>query len=251
MSSSKKFLVDIDLNANSLNNATIGANASMTKAGSFQYDAGANRLQYYNGSIVETVANLNDITGGLNFQGGYNAATNTPNLTTPTAGTIFKGYYYVVTVAGTFFGEQLNIGDSLFANVDDPASLIDWTLVQGNLDLASESVAGIVYLASSAQVATGTETGAYAVNPATLQGKIDAQSFSESIGTGDWTLDVDHYSKLVTHNLNQEYVNVNAWTGGIPVDVAYEYNTVNSTYVYVNELPAAALVATFSRVTPY
>lgn len=249
MASSKKFLVDIDLNGNVLNNSTIGTNASMTKAGSFRFDG--TRLEYYDGASIQQVANLNDIVGGLNFQGGYNANTNTPNLTTPTAGTIFKGYYYVVTVAGTFFGEPLAIGDSLFAKVDDPASLADWTIVQGNVDLATTTTPGITYLATALQVTTGTEAGAYAVNPATLQGKIDAQSFSVSIGTGDWTLDVDHYYKLVTHNLDQEYVNINAWTGGIPVDVAYEYNSANSTYVYINEIPAGALVATFSRVTPY
>lgn len=247
--SSKKFLVDIDLNGNALNNSTIGTNASMTEAGSFRFDG--TRLEYYDGASIQQVANLNDITGGLNFQGGYNANTNTPNLETPATGAVKKGYYYVVTAAGTFFTEPLAIGDSLFANIDNPSALTDWTIVQGNVDLATTTTPGITYLATSAQVTAGTETGAYAVNPATLQGKIDAQSFSVSIGTGDWTLDVDHYYYLATHNLNEAYISVNAWTGNIPVEVAYEYNSANSTYVYINEIPAGALVATFSRVTPY
>jgi len=248
MAISKKFFVDIDLQGNGLNNATVGANADMTKAGSFQYNTETNRLEYYNGSIVETVANLNDLTGALDFQGGYDADTNTPNLTTPAEGAVLKGYYYVVTVAGTFFGEQLNIGDSLFANIDNPAALSDWTLVQGNLNLATEEVAGITYLASAAQVATGTATGAYAVNPATLQGKIDAQSYTAVIATGDWSGTTGNYSYYVTHNLLKPYVftAIDNDSGEI-AEVVCTRDTAVSSYIYVNNIPTGNLLVSFVK----
>ena len=80
--------------------------------------------------------------GGLVYQGGYNASTNTPDLTT-SPNSIEKGWTYTVTADGTFFGEQLRVGDVLIAEVDDPSALADWTTVQNNIDLASASQIGI------------------------------------------------------------------------------------------------------------
>lgn len=175
MAISKKFFVDIDLQGNGLNNSTVGANANMTKAGSFQYNAAETRLEYFNGSLVEQVANLSDIsavTGGLILQGAYDAATNTPDITD---GNALKGYFWVVTVAGTFLGETVQVGDSIIAKVDEAGALLtDWLILQGNVVIATTEVAGITYLATQEQVNGGTETGAYAVTPATLQVKVDA-----------------------------------------------------------------------------
>jgi len=84
----------------------------------------------------------NAVVGGLVYQGGYDAATNTPDLTT-SPNSILKGWTYTVTADGTFFGEQLRIGDVLIAEVDDPSALGDWTTVQNNIDLASLTQIGI------------------------------------------------------------------------------------------------------------
>jgi len=80
--------------------------------------------------------------GGLVYQGGYNASTNTPDLTT-SPNSIEKGWTYTVTADGTFFGEQLRVGDVLIAEIDNPTALADWTTVQNNIDLASASQVGI------------------------------------------------------------------------------------------------------------
>jgi hypothetical protein len=82
------------------------------------------------------------IVGGLIYQGGYNATTNIPDLTT-SPNSILKGWTYTVTLEGTFFGEQLRAGDVLIAEVDDPSALTDWTTVQNNIDLASDTQVGI------------------------------------------------------------------------------------------------------------
>ena len=84
----------------------------------------------------------NAVVGGLVYQGGYNAATNTPDLTT-SPNSIKKGWTYTVTADGVFFGEQLRVGDVLIAEVDDPGALGDWTTVQNNIDLASLTQVGI------------------------------------------------------------------------------------------------------------
>jgi hypothetical protein len=82
------------------------------------------------------------IVGGLVYQGGYNAATNTPDLTT-SPNSIKKGWTYTVTADGTFFGEQLRIGDVLIAEQDNPSALANWTTVQNNIDLADLTTVGI------------------------------------------------------------------------------------------------------------
>ena len=61
MANSKKFFINIDLQGNELQNPTIGANADMTKAGSFQYNASQYRLEYFDNTEVQRVANLNDV----------------------------------------------------------------------------------------------------------------------------------------------------------------------------------------------
>jgi hypothetical protein len=95
-------------------------------------DGGINSLS----GLTETQINeaiSEAIAGGVYYQGGFDAATNTPNLTGGTG--ILKGYMYVVTVAGTFFGEILEIGDVIIAEKDTPNQLSDWTIVQKNFNL--------------------------------------------------------------------------------------------------------------------
>lgn len=74
----------------------------------------------------------NAVLGLLDYKGGYNAATNTPDLDTSPSG-VLKGDVYTVTAAGTFFTEDLAIGDVIIAEVDNPTTLADWTTVQKNL----------------------------------------------------------------------------------------------------------------------
>lgn len=84
------------------------------------------------------------VVGGLVYQGGYNASTNTPDLDgPPSPNNIKKGWTYTVTADGSFFAEQVRVGDVLIAEVDAPTSLSDWTTVQNNIDLASLTQVGI------------------------------------------------------------------------------------------------------------
>jgi hypothetical protein len=82
------------------------------------------------------------VVGGLVYQGAYNASTNTPDLTT-SPNSIEKGWTYTVTSDGSFFGEQLRVGDVLIAEINNPTALADWTTVQNNIDLASLTQVGI------------------------------------------------------------------------------------------------------------
>lgn len=128
--------VDIDLDDNQLLNARVENGAasptsSVAKKGRLFFNTTTSKLQYDNGSVIQDVANLNDVSGLLDFKGGYDAATNTPAINGGAG--VLKGDYYVVTLAGTFLGVQLEVGDSLFANQDAPTLISQWTLIQTNV----------------------------------------------------------------------------------------------------------------------
>ena len=91
----------------------------------------------------------NAVVGNLVFQGGYNAATNTPDLDSSPSSSIKKGWAYVVTNPGSFFTETVETGDFLFAQSDAPTTLADWVTVQNNVGLATASTVGIGNVAAS------------------------------------------------------------------------------------------------------
>ena len=73
-----------------------------------------------------------NIVGNLVFQGGYDAANNTPDLDSSPSSSIKKGWSYVVTAAGSFFTETVEVGDLLIAEQDAPTALANWVTVQKN-----------------------------------------------------------------------------------------------------------------------
>lgn len=119
-----------------------------------------NRLKYYDGTTTHVIADLSDVTGLLDFKGGYDAATNTPDLDTTPIQTA-KGDMYVVTADGNFFTEAVSIGDTLFAKVDSATLLTDWVIVERNLNSATETVEGISRIATQVETNTGTNDTAF------------------------------------------------------------------------------------------
>ena len=71
------------------------------------------------------------------FQGGYNAATNTPDLDVSPATDIKKGFFWAVTDTGDFFTEEVQPGDLIYADQDNPgATFANWVVVQSGQDIA-------------------------------------------------------------------------------------------------------------------
>jgi hypothetical protein len=105
------------------------------------------------------------IVGGLIYQGGYDAATNTPDLDSSPSSSIKKGWTYTVTADGDFFTEQVRIGDVLIAEQNAPTALADWTTVQNNIDLADATTIGEGNVVPGA---SGTITAPYTNGTATL-----------------------------------------------------------------------------------
>jgi len=110
----------------------------------------------------------NAIVGNLVFQGGYDAATNTPDLDSSPSASIKKGWAYVVTAAGSFFTETVEVGDFLFAQSDAPTALADWVTVQNNVGLATASTVGIGNVAANTSAATAGMAVAYSAGTASV-----------------------------------------------------------------------------------
>lgn len=139
----------------------------------------------------------NTVAGLGNLEGGF-AAGSSVNFPTASGGTK-KGDYWYVTSAGTVQGVILNIGDVLIANIDNasPTSSADWIFLESNRDQATETVLGVIKLATQAQTNTGTDDTT-AVTPLKLKTFIDARvgGYAANIGNGAAT------SYAVTHSLN-------------------------------------------------
>jgi len=79
------------------------------------------------------------------FQGGYNAATNTPDLDVSPATDIQNGWFWAVQVAGTFFTQSVQPGDFIYAATDNPgATEGNWTVIDSANDVATATTLGIV-----------------------------------------------------------------------------------------------------------
>lgn len=128
------------------------------------------------------------VSGGLTHKGAYDAATNTPALDTGSP-TLSVGDMYTVTVAGTFFTEAVEVGDVLISDVDstDAAQLSDWTIVQRNIDYATESTPGFIQIATTGEVTTGTDN-TKAITPTKLENWNGSTNIASvgTIGAGTW-----------------------------------------------------------------
>jgi hypothetical protein len=172
--------VEISLITSGTNNYILGGNLGSATA------ASADTISFNDASDLDFVKNTtfgnlpvealtlvknyidNSVAGGLVYQGGYDASTNTPNLDTPPTGTINKGFTYTVTVEGLFFTEQVRVGDVLIAEIDSPTTLADWTTVQNNIDLASLSQIGIGNVNAGAGISVAYSAGTATVSLAAV-----------------------------------------------------------------------------------
>lgn len=225
---SKLFGVDIDLDLNQLLNSRVEnvvVDPAVGNAGRIIYNTVSGRVKYDTGLVWQTIANLNDLTGALQFKGGYNATTNTPNLTSPAPGVVLQGYYYVVTVAGSFFGTALEIGDSMFANVDNPSMLADWTIVQANTTYATETVAGVIKLATQVLTDAGVDDTTV-VTPLKLK---NTSYLPHKYISGSTTVGAGTPVTFI-HNLNNTapVVSIKHVSSGALIDLAVDNFTANS-----------------------
>ena len=165
---------------------------------------------------------VDDVTaGGLVYQTGYNATTNSPDLDSATSIAVEKGWTYTVTADGDFFNEKVRVGDVLIAEIDlaiGAGTLADWTTVQNNIDLAGLSTVGI----GNVNAGTGIDVS-YASGTASVS--LTAASASGTIAIGATTGTVTH--ALGANVLVQTFENVGGDT--VFCDIARTATTVTAT----------------------
>jgi hypothetical protein len=132
-------------------------------------------------STAAIKAYVDATVGGLgNLEGAWDASLGSfPVGSAPVAGTK-KGDYWYVSVAGTVNSVAFNVGDVLVALVDAASTTTysgNWISLEVNRDQATESVLGLVTLATQTEVNTGTNT-TDAVTPATLAGRTATETRS-------------------------------------------------------------------------
>ena len=98
------------------------------------------------------------VASNITLKGNYDASSDSPSLDdgSPISG-ILAGDHYVVSVAGTFFTEVLQAGDSIISKQDSPTTLAHWITVNNNM-VTPVVTAGIADDAITlAKMASGTD----------------------------------------------------------------------------------------------
>ena len=146
------------------------------------------------------------VSSGVTLKGGYNAATNTPNLDTPPTG-VELGWLYVVTDAGSFFSKSVSVGDALLCKLDNPQLETDWIIMCRDLDASTIKV---LYESNANTEAFET---------------LEKSNLGILTGTGDTTL---HY-----HNTDRDRSN-HTGTQTTSTISDFETSVTNNTSVYAN-----------------
>ena len=173
------------------------------------------------------------LVGALVFQGGYNATADTTSGGgsldggSGTSIAVTKGWTYVVTVAGSFFTEAVEVGDVLIAEVDMAAgasALADWTTVQNNIGIATAA-------ATDALTVKGISGYSSAYFDVTTDGWVETNTgHVASIGTGVAT------ALTVNHALNSRDVIVQL----------YDMTTFDTVFAQVVRTDVNNVTVTFS-----
>lgn len=117
--------------------------------------------------------------------GSHDASTgNFPTSGSGIAGEIRKGDYWKINVAGTIDGIVLEIGDTIFAKINNATqSANDWFALQANVDQATENALGTVRLATNAEVQTGSNNQKV-VTPASLSSRTATETRTGILAVG-------------------------------------------------------------------
>lgn len=124
------------------------------------------------------------VSGGLIFQGAYNAAN-----AAPSAG-VLTGWTYAVSAGGSgtggYWNPALEEGDLIIAESNTPTTQADWTILQNNVVLATNSTEGIAMFETSKGFATTVTAGSPALISNTVYSGGTTASQVPIITTSQW-----------------------------------------------------------------
>ena len=129
-------------------------------------------------------------SGALIFQGSYDASA-----TPPSAG-VLKGWTYVVTVAGDgggFFTTPLEVGDLIISNINTPTTEADWTEVNKNIDVATDTIQGVANFPKAGGLAISS-------GAVSLPNVVTAGSFGSATQSPSVTVDAKGRVTAISNN---------------------------------------------------
>ena len=187
---------------------TVGGVITQTQTG--ETNSFASPLDMNNNKLTEVatgtlgtdgvnLAQVEALVAGLgSFQGGYNAATNSPALSGASNVAVGNGDFYVVTTAGTLFTKVLEVGDFIFANTNIPAN-------------SSPSESDYIFVISDANIA-----GAGATDGGTQKGVAGFDSANFDVSASGWVqLNSQRNPYGAKQSLNNTAPSSRAESGGV------------------------------------
>ncbi len=156
--------------------------------------------------VATTAFVQNALTGLLEFKGGFNASTGAivggGNLTSGGSRVALEvGDYYVVTVAGNFFGNTatpLTVGDSVIVQEAAAAGTSvegDFIIVQSDTDLATASTVGLGNVAAGSGTSVSYSAGTATV---TNSDKGSSQNIFKNVASDSGTAVADSNNDTLT-----------------------------------------------------
>lgn len=173
---------------------TLGGLLNSAHEGLFVFDTDDNFIYFWDGAAW--VSGTSSVAGAMSYKGAYSNLTTAP-------GTSANGDTYVMTAAGTLSWAGITFNPSADVQVGDMLvrrSATIWDIVQGNAVQSSETVSGIIEIATQAETNTGTDD-TRAVTPLKLVTHIANQGLAKTYFASGITL-VANTAFTVTHNLN-------------------------------------------------
>ena len=144
---------NIDANNNQINNLTNPSSAQQASTKSYTDAAQAAAEAYADGLVVgvfRPVGNHDASTGSYPASGTGSG----------TSGAIKRGDTYLISVAGTLGGYSYDVGDSIFAQVNNPGTTsANWGDFEHNTQQATESLRGTATIANASEAADENSTG--------------------------------------------------------------------------------------------
>lgn len=149
---------------------TLGSGLGTTHKGLAVWDTDLSQMFYWDGSAW--TGGVAPISGAMTYRGTHSSLTTEPS--SPTAGDS-----YVITSAGALTWSGITFAPSATVQVGDIAIFrggSNWDIIQGNSVQATESVAGVMEIATQSETNTGSND-TNAVTPAKLSSYCTTRGF--------------------------------------------------------------------------
>ena len=200
--------IDLTDDVTIVDDLTVGGVITQTQTG--ETNSFASPLDMNNNKLTEVktgtlgtdgvnLAQVEALVAGLgSFQGGYNAATNSPALSGASNVAVGNGDFYVVTNDGTLFTKDLEVGDMIFANTNIAAN-------------SSPVESNYTYVIADANIA-----GAGATDGGTEKGVAGFDSAHFDVSASGWVqLNSQRNPYVAKQSLNNTAPSSRAESGGI------------------------------------